>query len=203
MHLEAFVEEPSAEAALESLLPCILPGWSHRIHPYQGKASLLKRLPNRLKGLSKWLPDELRVLVLVDRDDDDCCELKQRLEKWAEEAGLATKSSPQGDKFQVLNRIAVEELEAWFLGDTEALLAAYPKVPATFPQRRGLRKPDAVGGGTWEALEKLLKAAGYYPTGMPKTEVARAISKHMQLGSNRSHSFQVFVSGLRAFAEQA
>jgi len=30
--------------------------------------------------------------------------------------------------FQVLNRLAVEELESWFLGDVEALHAAYPHV---------------------------------------------------------------------------
>jgi hypothetical protein len=44
-------------------------------------------------------------------------------------AGLITKSSCQKDKsFQVLNRIVVEELEAWFFGDVQAIRQAYPKV---------------------------------------------------------------------------
>jgi hypothetical protein len=37
-----------------------------------------------------------------------------------------------------LNRIAVEELEAWFFGDIEALRAVYPKLSATLG--RGLLK---------------------------------------------------------------
>lgn len=203
MHLEAFVEEPSAEAALESLLPRILPGWTYSIHSFQGKANLLKRLPARLKGLSTWLREELRVLVLVDRDKNDCRELKRMLELAAAEAGLPTKSSPRDGKFQVLNRIAVEELEAWFLGDAEALSTAYPRVPASLGERRGFRDPDAIRGGTWEALERVLKRAGYYPAGLPKIEVARNISKYMLPERNTSPSFRVFADGLRALREQA
>lgn len=63
-------------------------------------------------------------------------------------AGLQSKCAPQGQVFQVVNRIAVEELEAWFFGDWSALQAAYPRVPATIPQKARFRDPDAIVGGT-------------------------------------------------------
>jgi len=50
--------------------------------------------------------------------------------------------------FQVINRIAIEELEAWFFGDWPAMCAAYPKLDASVPKRAGLRDPDAIKGGT-------------------------------------------------------
>ena len=37
--------------------------------------------------------ESLRVVVLVDRDDDDCEQLKAELERMAVAAGLSTKSS--------------------------------------------------------------------------------------------------------------
>jgi hypothetical protein len=158
----------------------------------------LHALPQRLRGYQKWLPDDWRILVLVDRGNDDCHALKRSLETYAQDAGLVTRSASESKKrFQVLNRIAVEELEAWFLGDVEALVSAYPKVPSNLAQKKGYRDCDAMSGGTWEALERVLKRAGYYSAGMPKVEVARNVSKHMSLDRNRSRSFKVFCDGMR------
>lgn len=199
MHIEFLLEEPSAEAALGNLLKTLVPeSTSFRLHPFNGKRDLLKKLPDRLRAYKKWLPDDGRIVVLVDEDRQDCRQLKARLEEAAWGAGFATKGTPQRDKFQVLNRIAVEELEAWFLGDEQALLTAYPKVSRSLLRFRGWRDPDAIPGGTAEALERVLKRAGYYRAGMPKTEVARSISQHMDPARNTSHSFGVFVSGIKA-----
>ena len=53
MHIEFLVEERSAEAALQNLLPRIFGSVAtFTIHPYQGKPDLLKKLPIRLKGYS-------------------------------------------------------------------------------------------------------------------------------------------------------
>ena len=198
MHVEFLVEEPSAEAALQNLLPKILGSVaSFDIHPYQGKSDLLKKLPSRLDGYSHWLPEDWRIVVLVDADDDDCLELKAQLEQIAQDAGLATKSAaPPGQQFQVLNRLAIEELEAWFFGDVEALRAAYPRVSPTLGKRAKYRNPDAITGGTWEALERLLQRLNYFRQGLPKITVARQVSKHMDPASNRSRSFQIFRQGL-------
>jgi hypothetical protein len=97
----------------------------------------------------------------------------------------------------VLNRLAIEELEAWFFGDVEALTTAYPGIPRTLGKKSKYRNPDAIGGGTWEALERVLQNAGYYPSGIPKIETARKISQYMNPDRNTSKSFQVFRDTLR------
>ncbi len=76
MHIEFLVEERSAEAALQNLLPKIFGhAATFSIHPHQGKPDLLKKLPLRLQGYSYWLPEDWRIVVLVYADDDDCLEL--------------------------------------------------------------------------------------------------------------------------------
>lgn len=200
MHLELLVEEPSAEAALYNLLPKILLGRaSFAIHPFRGKQDLLAKLPDRLRGYTSWLPPDWRIVVLVDRDAEDCKVLKKRLEKISANTGLVTKTRARSRKvFRVVNRLAIEELEAWYFGDVEALAIVYPGVSLSLARRAPFRDPDAIAGGTWEALERVLKRAGYYPGGLPKIEAAKSISLHMVPGRNRSHSFQVFCEGVRS-----
>lgn len=94
-HIEFVVEEPSMEAFLSGLLPRLLGEMSFSIHPFQCKDELLGRLPARLRGYANWLPESHRILVVVDCDDDDCEQLKQRLEELALQAGLWTRSSPK------------------------------------------------------------------------------------------------------------
>ena len=198
MHIEFLLEERSAEVALKAILPNILSDdVSFTFHVFEGKHDLLKKLPERLNGYKKWLPDYYRIMVLIDEDREDCMELKAELEKAAYDAGFVTKSSapPEGN-FQVVNQLVIEELEAWFFGDIEALRTAYPKISKTFQSRPKYRDPDAIPGGTSEALGRLLKK--YYPKWLPKTVVAQNIARHMEPNQNRSKSFQVFVEGLEA-----
>jgi hypothetical protein len=198
LHLEIFVEEPSAEAALRHLLPRIVgDAASFEVYPFQGKLNLLSELPARLRAYSKWLPDDWRIVILIDADGADCAEQKQRLERIARETGLRPRSAvKQGEPFQVLNRLAVEELEAWFFGDLEALRTAYPRLPASLGSRAPYRNCDAIRGGTWEALERELQKAGYHRGGLAKIQAARDICEHMDPARNRSPSFQTFRRGL-------
>lgn len=200
MHLEILVEEASAEAAASHLVPAILgEDVSFAVHVFQGKPDLLRKLPGYLSGYRHWLPSDWRILVLVDRDNDDCHELKARLERAAAGAAMKTKTAARrGQEFQVLNRLAIEELEGWFFGDVPALVTAYPRVPASLAERARYRDPDHIRGGTWEALERVLQRAGYYAGGMPKVQVARTVTPHMNPLSNSSKSFQVFRDGLLA-----
>ena len=94
------------------------------------------------------------------------------------------------------NRIAVEELEAWFFGDWTAVQAAYPRVSASQVSKQGFRDPDAVLGGTWEALERVLKKAGYFKTGLRKMECAKQVAQHMEPARNASRSFQAFAGAV-------
>ncbi|MDP3181768.1 MAG: DUF4276 family protein [Desulfobaccales bacterium] len=194
MHFEFLVEEDSAEVALRNLLPKIIErgSSSYGIRVFQGKQDLLKKLPDRFGGYRRSLPDDWLILVLIDRDQEDCVQLKNKLERIAQRAGLNTKSqSSRRAKVQVLNRLAIEELEAWFFGDVTALHMAYPRISKNLDKKRNYRDPDAIQGGTWEALQRVLQRAGYYPGGLPKKEAARRISFFMDPMRNTSRSFQV------------
>jgi hypothetical protein len=194
-----FVEEYSMEVALEAILPKLLSDGAFEIFRFQCKDDLLKNLPDRLKGYSTWLPSSWVILVLVDQDDDHCRALKVRLERMASDAGLLTKTAAgAGNRFQVANRIAIEELEAWFFGDWQAVQSAYSRVPATLPQKAPYRDPDAIAGGTWEALERVLKRAGYFSSGLRKLEFAREVARHMEPDRNTSRSFQAFFNAVSA-----
>lgn len=197
-HIELIVEEPSTEAALIELLPKIVGSratWA--IHPHQGKKDLLNKLPQRLRGYASWLPHDTYIVVLIDEDRESCRRLKQRLENAASGAGLSTRNSPiNGMMIQVVNRIAVEELEAWFFGDAPAIMQAYPGIPASLSQKAKYREPDAITGGTWEALEQMLQRAGYFKGGLAKIEAARSIAGKMDPRQNRSRSFRCFRDAL-------
>ncbi|HEY3270742.1 MAG TPA: DUF4276 family protein [Geothrix sp.] len=199
MHVEFLLEEPSAEEALRLLLPRLLPSTTtYDLRNLQGKTNLLKQLRARLQGFANMKLPDLRVVVLVDRDDSNCEDLKRQLEEAALAVGLPTKSSARGGTFVVLNRIAIEELEAWFFGDVEAIVAAYPKVPPTLGTQAKYRDPDDIAGGTAEALERVLQSKGYHPGGLAKLKAARDIAQHMDPARNRSRSFQAFITGLAA-----
>lgn len=180
------------EEMLRLLLPKILQDQiSFEIYRSQSKDDLLSSLPARLRGYSTWLPASWRIFILVDRDDDDCIELKKQLEKISRNSSLIAKTRASRKSYQVINRIAIEELEAWFFGDMEAVRAAYPKV-STIEKREKYRDPDNIKGGTWESFEKILQDAGYFKGGLRKIELARTISPHLVPVRNRSKSFQVF-----------
>lgn len=202
MHIVFLVEELSAEAALLNIVPKILgASASFEIHPYQCKDDLLSKLPQVMRGYAKWLPDDWSIVVLVDEDRSDCDALKGRMEEAADAARLVTRtkagSSNCHARFQVLNRIAIEELEAWFFGDVHAINQAYPRVPKTLGCRSRYKDPDSIKGGTWESLERELKKSGYFSGGLRKIEAAKTISAFIEPERNNSKSFQVFREGLR------
>ncbi len=58
------------------------------------------------------------------------------------------------------------------------------------------RDPDAILGGTWEALERVLKRGGYFKTGLRKMECARMVAQQMVPARNTSTSFQAFNSAV-------
>lgn len=191
-HLEILVEEPSMEAFLGALMPRVLPeGRSFSIHPFQGKDDLLAKLKDRLTGYAKWLPTDWRIIVVLDRDDDDCLQLKERLELVAAQSRIRTKTS-DAQQWQLVNRVAIEELEAWYFGDWAAVLKAYPRVSKTIPQKAPYRYPDSIAGGTWEAFERILRTAGYFETGLPKVETARTLGALIDPHLNSSPSFRHF-----------
>ncbi len=199
------VEEPSMEAYLGILLPRLNLPTSPVIINHRSKEQLLRTLPARLAGYAQ-MPIAVRplVVVLVDRDDDDCAVLKRRLEDSASACNLATKTNPRLGQFDVVNRIVVEELESWHFGEVAALCAAFPGIPATLARKTPYRDPDAIRGGTHEALLRELNKAGHYrgATYLPKVEVARLMAERISINANTSHSFRCFHEGLMALVAQ-
>jgi hypothetical protein len=192
-HLEVLVEAPSMEAFLGALMPRLLPAdRTFVVHPFQGKSDLLGKLQDRLRGYASWLPEDWRVVVVVDRDDDDCMTLKAQLEAMAKKAGLRTRSRVRRQAWQLVNRIAIEELEAWYFGDWPAVCAAYPRVSQGVARQAGYRNPDSIAGGTWEAFERVLQRHGYFRGGLGKIEAARALGAAIDPLRNRSASFACF-----------
>jgi hypothetical protein len=160
-HFVFLVEEPSMEAFLQELMPRVLPkDRTFEAHSFQGKKDLLSNLENRLRAYAAWLPETWRIFVIVDQDDNDCTKLKGRLEKLATTAGLRPRSKGGEAPWQIVNRIAIEELEAWYFGDWQAVREVFSKVPSTIPNQAKFRDPDAIRGGTWEAFERILQRHG-------------------------------------------
>jgi hypothetical protein len=191
--LEILVEEPSAEAFLRGLLPRLIEsGTTFELYPYNGKQDLLNNLPARLAGYSHWLPPTSRIIVLLDCDDDDCDALKLKMEGIAVSTGLLSRTAASGLPWQIVNRIAIHELEAWYFGDWNSVRQLYPRVAAEIPRKEAYRDPDRIAGGTWEAFERILQSAGYYKGGLRKIEAARAIGACANPLVNQSSSFLAF-----------
>ena len=192
-HFEFHVEEFSMKTFLDAWLERFLPeGCTFGIYTYQGKPALLRKLPARLRGYSAWMQAEHRIVLIADRDGDECDDLKSVLEEICESAGLRSRRAAGGGDWQVVTRVAIEELEAWYFGDWQAVCAAYPGVSPNVPNQARYRDPDAIAGGTWEAFERVLQKYGYFKQGLAKMQAATAIGQHIDPGRNRSRSFAVF-----------
>ena len=190
------VEERSMEDFLHGFLPRFLPeSVGFEVRTFRGKQDLLKNLENRLRGLTSYFPRVDHIFVLVDRDNQNCHDLKSRLETTAKKAGLVTRTMASGQRWQLANRIVIEELEAWYFGDWEAVLAVYPQANRNVARQSKYRDPDAIRGRTSEALERLLKAE--FSGGLRKSELARNVSKHIEPRRSRSRSFEVFCDAVR------
>jgi len=167
-----------------------------RIHPHQGKGQLPKdpfAPPNRRhRGLLCQLPAKLRafaswkracVVVLLDADREDCRELKQSL--------VVMYESLDYKPACVLFRIAVEEIESWWIADPAAVKAAYPLAHV---HRLEAIPPDSVVG----AWEELSMALGRDPerSRREKKVWAKRIAPHVALKPAKSPSLRAFVEGM-------
>ena len=215
MHFEILTEDESGKLAIEIILEKILGAseWPHswRVHPYRGlgriprnlhaggdpaRRLLLNQLPRILRGYGRSLdPASAAVVVIVDLDRRDCTAFKREL------LDVLNGCDPQPN---ALFRIAIEEGEAWLLGDREAVKAAHPRAKDAVLDGYG---QDSICG-TWEVLANAvhpggaarLQQSGWPNTGTAKCDWARHIAPHMDIDRNRSKSFQVFRDGVRRLA---
>jgi Domain of unknown function (DUF4276) len=193
-HLEFLVEEPSMETFLMAILPRLIEGRAtFSVHSHQGKSDLLGKLGARLRGYAKWIPNNYKIFVIVDRDSENCQALKAVLEQHAAQANLVSRSMAAAEAgWNFVSRIAIEELEAWYFGDWPSMIAAYPKVNKRIRAQAQYRDPDSIAGGTWEALERILQRSHYFPGGIRKLEIAQEIGSRFECSNCTSRSFSVF-----------
>lgn len=212
MHLEILVEGQSERTALEPLLTKILGPYNQphtwRIHKHRGigklpenstakpnpkDPTLLHNLPSKLRAYSRSLQENEAVVVLLDLDSHpDCRAFKKSLTVLLNDCSPGLKS---------LFRIAIEELEAWYLGDITALLEVYPSVNNAV--LAGYIQDSQCG--TWEKLadavfvggHAALKKQGQMQCLKQKQIWARDIAPKMDIDNNISPSFQQFRDGLR------
>ncbi len=191
------------EVFLNAWLSSFLPeGCTFEIYQYPGKPALLRKIGDRLKGYAAWIPAGYRIVVLVDLDADECGELKGKLERLCERAGLRSRRTVGDPDWQIVTRIVVRELEAWYFGDWQAVRKVYPRVPANIPGKARYRDPDAISHA-WETFERVLQRHGYFMQGLEKMQAAAAIGEYFDPKINSSRSFKVFRDAIAAVAESA
>lgn len=183
--LEILVEEPSMAEFLRIILPHLLPeGWNIDqnvfIRKHQGKSDLKKSIPTKLKAFSHW-NEPVGFIIMQDQDSNDCRLLKQELQALCNNYNTTP----------VLIRIVCRELEAWYLGDMDAMQKAYPTFKArSYSGKSKFRKPDLCNAK--DELKKILP-------GYQETSAARNIAPHIRIDNNRSESFRQFITGFKQF----
>ena len=167
-------------ALLDGLLPRLFPGLQFRCVPHEGKSDLERSIPRKLRG---WREPGVRFAVVRDNDGGDCHALKDDLR------GLCR----AGRRDDTLIRIACQALEAWYLGEPDALADAFGREAVRrIGQQARFREPDAVSRPS-EAVEELAPE-------FQKVSGARRMAQHMTRERNRSTSFRVFMAGIEAVA---
>lgn len=218
VHLDILVEDQSGKRMLDTLMPEIIGDKnSFTVHSYKGigripkglkpssdpaKRILLDQLPKLLQGYGNAYanyPDDYRAAVIVVCDLDDKC-----LKAFRQELlGILNACSPQPETRFC---IAVEEGEAWLLGDMAAVRTAYPKAKTNVLNKY---VNDSICG-TWETLadavypggSEQLSKQGWQVVGTEKFKWAESIAPKMDVENNHSASFCYFREKLRDLTKE-
>lgn len=175
------LEEMSARALLESLLPRVLSEQvSHRLIPFEGKQDLERQLARKIRG---YRNPHARFIILRDQDSHpDCRALKQ---------SLLDLCASTGRQDQCLVRIACTELETFYLADLQAVETALDVSGlAARQQNRKFRAPDTLASPSQEL--KTLTGNRYQ-----KVSGSRAIGLHIAADNDRSPSFRNLMAAIR------
>ena len=209
MHFEILVEDQSGKEALDILLPKIIDVRdTFKVRGYKGIGHIPKNLSSAANAGTRLLLNQLPVLlraygktyancpaaVVVVCDLDSKCLKKFRQELFA----VLNACNP---KPETRFCIAIEEGEAWLLGDIPAIKKAYPQARDAVLNGYG---NDSICG-TWELLadavvrggSTALEKRGWQAVGREKSNWATRIAPLMDVEKNASPSFCYFREKLR------
>lgn len=213
MHFEFLIEDQSGKILIELLMKkiCLISSnTTYKCTAYHGiggftrkntvketrTGKLLNDLATRLRAFNKTLRHmPSAVFIVMDNDDRDTAQFREELNKVAVENNI---------NIDYVFCIAIEEMEAWLLGDSCALMQAYPSA-----RRQALRtyQQDSICG-TWELLADVVYPGGvkkfkkncptYCEKGKYKTIWAQKIGTYMDIDSNSSPSFNSFIQEIQS-----
>jgi hypothetical protein len=199
VHFVFHTEDQSGEKSMNIILPKILGDRAtYKVHPYKGMGKLPKGLRPKTDANKRVLLDRLPKILQGHGRNPNCgiiviiCDLDTRNKEqfYNELNDVLNSCNPKPEAYFCL---AVEEFEAWYLGDFPAIQKAYPNA-----KKDVLSKyvNDSICG-TWEVLadaiykggSKALKDKGRQAIGEQKSIWAKEISPHMDISNNKSPSF--------------
>lgn len=152
---------------------------------------LLNDLTTYLAGFNKSLVRmDAAVFIVLDNDDREPEAFRKELEDVARSRMIT---------IDHVFCLAIEEMEAWLLGDEAALLQAYPNAKTATLRSY---EQDSICG-TWEVLADAVYQGGcrklkkenpsYTGIGKVKSEWAKNIGQFMDIHNNKSPSFNYFI----------
>lgn len=218
MHVRFLVEDPSGKIMLTHLVPKIIDTTVHTVEilAWHGigrlptnlladadpqKRTLLDKLPSLLRAAGKqFMNYDAAVVVVVDLDRNDREDFLRELD------AVLDACTPRP---KALFRLAIEEGEAWLLGDRAAIKAAYTAADDAVLNRY---TQDSICG-TWETLADAIHPKGraaldkakvpYSVIGTAKCNWADRIAPAMDPARNVSPSFQEFLAGVQSLLPAA
>ena len=156
-------------------MPRLYPDVDTRYLVFEGKQDLENNLARRIRG---WRAPDSYFIVLRDQDSGDCRRVKSRLTELVAQSGRTA-----------LVRVACRQLEAWIVGDLQAVAEAYERPQlAEAARKEKFRDPDRLG----DPADDLRKLLGAYQ----KIDGARRVGPRLLPARNTSASFRALLTGL-------
>ena len=220
MHFEILIEDASGRVLLEQIVPKILgpkgkPNTYRIVNIQELKYRVMAELPRKQAKTLPWdvilfqtLDIQLRayskalvrknsvVVIVVDLDSRRLGPFRTKLES------LFQMNAPN---LEGGVRLAVEEIEAWILGDKAAVRRAYPLVKeyilTSYEQDSVCETWEVLADAVFHGGSERLAEFGYPQIGREKCRWAENIGQYMDVDTNHSPSFRAFRDLLRRWAD--